>query len=121
MEKPKVLIVEDEELFVKAWMGLLKNEVEIVSSSTIEDAERIVGGSLDFALMVVDCCVPGNKPNTQALVRLIREKGFKEPIIAKSTDSSFTTALLNDGASHRAAPWEVPPLIRNLLFGTAPR
>lgn len=92
--------------------------MEIVWVKTIMDAERIVQESLDFALIVVDCCVPGDTPNTQELVRMIRATGFKKPIIAKSTVKSFSVALIKEGASHRALPWDVAPLVRNLLLET---
>ncbi len=110
MEKPKIkiLYVEDRENFITLLAMLLDEEVEVLGAQTLEEGKRIFEeNSKDLALVVIDACVPGKKPNSMGLIEEIRKNGFKKPIVAKSSKRENLKALVDAGASHKVS---VPPM-----------
>jgi len=98
-EKPKVLIVEDD----KAWSELIRrglgDKVLILFAHSLAEGEEVFRKNLDIDLIIMDACVPGDKPNAQFLVRDIR-KTFTGPIIAMSSMPTYRKVLLAAGCDY---------------------
>ena len=112
---PKVLIVEDNEGWWKLWGHALHPRVRGFVAESLEKAETMLPHLSDFALIVVDACVPGDDPNSMPLVRRIRAEGYRGPIIASSSVEKFRKLLLDAGCSHEVPKEEVPRLVVELL------
>lgn len=98
----RILIVEDKTAYVKGWLPrLVEKGIDSTHATTIEQATQIFNENPSFDLIVMDCCVPGDFPNTMELVAFIRQS-FKGPILVNSTCSDFVDMLMKVGASHRA-------------------
>ena len=94
----------------------LDEKVEVLWASNLEDGEKLFTENQDIVLVVMDACVPGDKPTSMSLVRKIREGGFTKPIIAKSSLGSYRNKLLEAGASHEAEDiFDIPSLVMELL------
>src|SRR3990167_9663157 len=108
MPLPKVLLVEDLEMFHDYAKKSLEGKVEIISALTVEDGRRLFDLNPDVAAIVMDACVPGDYPTTPPLVAEIRSKNFTGPIIAISSDAGFRQKLLSAGCSHECSDkWAV--------------
>lgn len=112
--KPKVLIVEDDDLCQTMYTDCLGKTTEILSATTLEDGKRLFDENPDIAIVVMDACVPGGKPNSMKLVKHIR-KTFSGPMIAASSDSDYQDILVEAGCSLKSPKYEVPSLVRELL------
>lgn len=110
----KVLIVEDTERLHRQWREELGNEIELISAYSIGEAERLFAANPDITAIVMDACVPGSTPNTQPLVRKIRET-FTGPIIATSGAAFYREGLLQAGCSHEASKNDVPKMVCEVL------
>jgi len=113
--KPRILLVEDLDILAQVWIQELKGIAEVVWADNKREAENQYIENPDFELIVMNCCVPGCVPNTMDLVKMIRQTGFTEPIIARSGAPAYCDALIAVGATHQAVGNELIPLIISLL------
>lgn len=107
----KVLIVDDEEFWQDYWRKELGEKVVMVSARTIKEAEEQFAANPDIVAIVMDACVPGDRPNTPPLVRKFRET-FSGPMIAISSSWNNRDELVEAGCDHTSAK---NPLPRKLL------
>lgn len=112
--KPKVLIVEDVELYQKRYAQMLKGKVELLQALDLKDGKRLFLENPDISLVVMDACISEDTPNSIPLVKKIRET-FTGPIIAASADPSYRKFLVDAGCSHQAPKADVPSLICTIL------
>lgn len=95
----KILIVEDDQ----NWSGIIRrglgDKVLVIQAFTTEEAETVFQKNPDLALILMDACVPGDRPNTMFLVKKMR-KTFSGPIIAISSLSEYRQELIKAGCDH---------------------
>ncbi len=113
-KKKKVLIVEDKTNYSSAWCKKLEDQLEIVLAESIKEAERIFKKDSSFNLIVMDCCVPGDVPNTMGLVKMMR-KTYHGPILANSSLDDYIDILIMAGANHRSNKHSVPEKVTTIL------
>lgn len=113
-QKPKVLIVEDDRSWQNNYEDSLGDKVNIIHAFTVGEGERLFLENPDIDLVVMDACVPGDKPTTLPLTSKIRET-FYGPMIAASSDEIFRKQLMKNGCDHEAEKRWVPRKIRELL------
>ena len=110
----KVLLVEDDR-FMHEWLSdKLNGKVELISAFSIEEAEQQFAANPDIAAIVMDACVPGNRPTTPPLVRKFRET-FTGPMIAASTISAYKQMLIGAGCDHECEKENVPAKVLQVL------
>ena len=95
----KVLVVEDNEMWRTVVKRGLNNKVQILFADTITKAEKIFEENSDIDLVIMDACVPGDIPNTQPLVRKIRQT-FEGPMIAMSSMPPYRKQILVAGCDY---------------------
>jgi len=115
MEKPKVLIIEDQKRAHLEYEYGLRNLVQILSAFTIEEGRKIYKENPDLWLIVMDACVPGGDPNTLDLTREIRKSFIGRPMIAASMSEKFQDLLIEAGCDHKADKSQVVDKIKELL------
>lgn len=101
MSLQKVLIVEDDSFFMRIMAERLSGKAEVLQATTLGVGEQIFDQNPDLALILMDACVPGDRPNSMPLVQKIR-RSFTGPIIATSSDPRFRKILLQAGCNHEA-------------------
>ena len=115
MAKPKVLIVEDNFDIQRNYREALESVAEVLSAYTIKEAEELFATNPDIVAITMDACVPGGKPNTQHLVRMMRAT-FSGPMIAASSDSYYCGLLKDAGCSHSCdQKWMLPKELKMVL------
>ena len=114
MAKPKVLIVEDSQDIQEMFRDALAQRMEVLSAFSIEEAKELFLKKQDLSAVAMDACVPGNKPNTMDLVRMFRQT-FVGPMIAISSDDSYSRQLVLNGCSHRCEKYDLPEMLLRLL------
>lgn len=102
-------------VLVRVWQKMLGPKVNVIWAPTIEAARIELTRSLDFDAVLMDCCVPGNIPNTYGLTREIRSMGFTKPIIAKSSTQDYCLKQLEFGATHAAVNGDVIEVLFEVL------
>lgn len=116
MTKP-ILIVEDDLSLQETYADFLGEEFTVYSARTLREAKRLFNLHRQaLAAVIMDACVPGHVPNTLPLVRHMRACGFRNPILATSSDPDFQDQQMNAGCSHRCAKTEATGLLRKLLI-----
>jgi len=100
----KVLVVDDDEIRYDLWCYELEDKgledkVALISAFSIGEAERQFAAHPDIDAIVMDACVPGNRPTTQLLVRKLRGV-FDGPMIAISSIPSYRMELVQAGCSY---------------------
>lgn len=109
-----VLIVEDNAIFALGWQWELKSrKIGSVHAVTIEEARSFFQADY-FDLIVMDCCVPGDEPNTMPLVQFMRQT-YKGPILANSSHHPNIVELLKAGASHHSDKMSVASRVCEIL------
>jgi CheY-like chemotaxis protein len=109
----RVLVVEDDDVWQRKIADMLSGHT-VVSANTIEEAyEALKGVSFDIILM--DACVPGEKPNTMSLVTDIRGFGFTGPMVAISSIEVYRHKLVNAGCDHECAKWYLNTTLPDIL------
>jgi len=114
----RILVVEDTSELVSVWKRQIaskKFEARIVWAASVQRAEEEFTQNPDFDAIIMDCCVPGNQPTTLNLTKMIRQRGFTNPIIAKSSHPDYCNMLLEAGASHVAVNGNVVLALLNAL------
>jgi DNA-binding response OmpR family regulator len=115
MEKlPKVLLVEDDRDIHEMWHMMLTEEVVFVDAYSVEEAERLFAESSGLSAVVVDACVPGNRPTTESLVRSIRSR-FSGPIIGVSQRVEYRELLVGAGCQYQCDKEFLPEVLRTIL------
>ena len=110
----KVLVVEDNQ----EWSSLIRrglgDKVLVVQAFTMEEAEAVFERHPDLAVILMDACVPGDKPNTMGLVRKMR-KTFKGPIVAISNYDKYREELMRAGCDYEAEKDDVAKKVLELV------
>ncbi|MFH1744637.1 MAG: response regulator [bacterium] len=114
---PKVLIVEDNNLYFKAIKRLLEDRgIEVLRAATLEEGETLFfTNSADIDLIMMDACINSNEPNSMSLVAKILEAGFEKPILACSADDSHGQKLVKAGATHNPGKIDAAKMALKLL------
>ena len=119
----KILIVEDRPSVVQLYSSLIPNRIkgaEILHATTLAQAAGLFGkNSKEIEAVVMDGCLEGNGTtlDTLELTKLIRESGFKGPMIANSSDWN-NRQLLKAGCDHETiGKGDVPDFLKALLLG----
>ncbi len=111
----KVLVVEDYDPYYATVEKGLAGKVELMRAETLSEGRKLFQENPDVDLIIMDACVPGDKPNSMPLVAEIVESGYDKPIIASSSIPFYTRKLVEAGATHGANKYEVPELALDLL------
>ena len=111
----KVLVVEDYDDYYRLAEKGLAGKVEIMRAETLSEGRKLFQENPDVDLIIMDACVPGDKPNSMPLVAEIIESGYDKPIIASSSMPFYTNKLVEAGATHEADKMEAPKLALGLL------
>lgn len=104
----KVVIFEDNERVLRPYREFADDlyDVEFIFCTDITDAtpefleEHFRNGQLPV-VVVMDACLPGDKPTTSSLVRAIRRLGYKGPMFAGSSESDYNEILLRAGCDRK--------------------
>lgn len=103
---PRILIIEDVELWQEKYRKKLPATVEIVRATTMREAKVemaiMATGGNPFDAIVVDGYLDGEQTDTRRLVELLRASGFSGPLIAASGSSEFNEVLMKAGCTHNA-------------------
>lgn len=112
-----VLIVDDDD-FVHRLIGRIldKAQVTVVSAMSLEEAEQYIDERLgEFSGILMDGCMNDGGPDTEPLIRLIREKGFEGPLIAMSGLGAYRDMMVKWGCTHKAPKHDAATLMLDLL------
>lgn len=96
----KVLIVEDDHMIFFLMKAIFAGRVEILWAEELKQGEYLFENNPDIDLIIMDACVPGNKPNSMPLIEKIVKSGFDEPILASSSSHQFSQQLVWAGATY---------------------
>ena len=112
---PKVLIVEDNEQWQGIWTRHLEREgATVFAASSLKEGERLFQANPDLTLVIMDGCVPGERPNSMPLVQKMRQT-FHGPIVAGSGNPDVGKTLVEAGCSHWALKHMVLGLVSKIL------
>lgn len=110
----RVLIVDDLKGWHSQWKKELEGRVEVVSATTLEEAEAEFQTNSDFAAIFMDACVPGVEPTTLELTSRIRQD-FRGPMVAISSTPRYRRMLMDAGCTDECDKRDVSLMVRNLL------
>ena len=110
----KVLVVEDKESFHDLWRMEFGDQVELLSALTIKEAQELFRAHQDIAVIAMDACVPGDRPNTMFLVQEMRLT-YTGPIIAISSLVEYRQMLVKAGCDFECEKDFLPQKIREIL------
>lgn len=118
-----ILIVEDKEseqtLMAYRLRKVFGESLVLLQAETLSEAVELFRShhaSLD--LIILDACVPGDKPTTIPLVRMWRAGGFTKPMIAASSERLFCRMLVEAGCDEGCSKEDAPNVAKRLLLGT---
>lgn len=115
MAKPKILVVEDSQMYIDAYKRALEDVCQVLSATdqlrAVELFEKHKGS---IRLIIVDACVPGDNPNTHELTKRLR-KDFTGPIIAASSMPLFAAEIVKAGATEQQDKLKVAARVKQLL------
>lgn len=120
-----VMIVDDDEDMQSMWNDIIEAllndlngsrlDVSIVNAFSIDEAiQKFFAHFSEIAAIVMDACVPGRVPNTQSLVRQIRNH-FSGLMIAVSTVGDYRNQLVLAGCDRECQKEDLPYVLINLL------
>ena len=113
---PKVLLIEDSKFFSELIKLDLENGgVEVLLSMTLDGGYELFCKHSDIDLIMIDACVPGDRPNSMPLVQRIVAGGYNKPIIACSSMPKYSRELISVGATHMADKNEAATMALHLL------
>ena len=110
----KVPVVEDVECLAFIIKQGLEGRVLVIQAFTIKEAEAAFKEHPDLAAILMDACVPGDKPNTMRLVEEMR-KTFTGPIIAISSVADYRKELMEVGCDYEAEKTEAAQKVLGLV------
>jgi len=111
---PKVLVVEDHKDWHDIWREELDGKVVLVSAFSIELAENLFVANPDIVAIVMDACVPGDRPTTPSLVRKFRST-FAGPMIAVSSMSDYRSQLVDAGCDYESEKGDLSQKLLEVL------
>jgi len=101
MSKPKLLMVDDEGRWFSDFISELETKFDLLYAYRVKSAERVFKEHFsEIAVITMDGCLSSTF-DTEPLVEMMREFGFKGPIIAHSSMSHFNGLLVRAGCSHQ--------------------
>jgi hypothetical protein len=114
---PTVLIVEDSYYEQDDIARALRGKADVLQAYDIGTARQMFMDNRDaINIIVMDACVPGNRPTTPPLVREIRAAGFTGPMIASSSMGDFCQILMRAGCDvDSGGKAQVPEIVTGLL------
>ena len=112
---PTVLVVEDEKEFHRIFRTRLKGRVTLIVASDLDEAYHLFIANPNFAAIVVDACVPGNRPNALWLVVELRRLGYQGPMVAISSLMRYRIDMLAAGCDHECLKLELPEKVCQVL------
>lgn len=116
--KPKILLIEDSEDYGENCSWKLGEDFDVLWAKTQEEAQELVKAhKKELVLVVMDACVPGHHPNTQALTAWVRSQ-FSGPIVACSSSPRWAKDLFEYGATHTSEKLELPQVVRSILLAS---
>lgn len=107
----KVLMVEDGDVYHAMAEKIFAGKVEFMQAKTRMEGWELFQKNPDIDLIIMDACVPGDKPNTMPLVEKIMESGYDKPIIASSGWSDYRRKLMAVGATHEVEDKRDAPVL----------
>ncbi len=110
----RVLIVEDNRGVQNGYRALLEDRLEVVSALTRKEALDAFKANPDFAAIVMDACLEGNKPDTFGLISIFR-RTFKGPMIAASSEDKYCDQLVEAGCDHKSTKENLPHKLYEIL------
>lgn len=100
----KILVVEDEKNFHDIYRMNFDGRVILIPAFTVGQGIELIQMHWDeLDGMIVDACVPGRRPTTIPLVKYVRSRKFRGPVIAASSVELYRDELMAAGATHQAA------------------
>lgn len=113
----KVLIVEDEPMILGLYKTLMAQKAQVICAESLKEAHDLFHDHRDeISVIAMDACVPGKKPNTLNLTRMIREDyGFKGPMVAISGREDFRKELLKAGCNYECEKRDLHKKIAEIL------
>jgi len=106
----KVLLVEDRPMAIEVilWgievrLSIAEQEasaINVLVAETIPQAEELFAANPDIDAVLMDACVPGIEPNTEPLVKKMRERSAGLDIIAISDRKEYRERLMQAGCNH---------------------
>ena len=110
----KILIVEDDTYYYNEWRLELEGMVVLIFASSIKEAEQQFTTNPDLSVIVMDACVPGDRPTTPPLVQKFRET-FSGPMIAISGSEQYRNQLMQAGCDHKSTKEEMSAKVKEVL------
>jgi CheY-like chemotaxis protein len=114
---PLVLIADDLDWVIQSWESTLAEYgIEVVKATTLRElCEKFFAHEHEIDAIILDGCLPGDLPNTLGFTDLVRELGFKKPIIAASGSEKYRARMRTWGCSHEAPKDQAAELVAELL------
>lgn len=123
VEGLKILLVEDDLGYVERCIKEL-NEAgfEVHHVEYVHDFERVFDEHKDeWSVIIMDACLDSFQPNTEFLVKYVRDQTDKKiKIIANSSSSDYNKVLMKAGCDVRSTflkfhSWALPGIIKGVL------
>lgn len=110
-----ILSVEDDSNLQDLYEQILQDRIGILSAFTVEEGLQLFCEHPEIVIVVMDGNVPCQTMTTVGLTKEIRRRGFTGPMIASSSDTVLSSALMKAGCDYQSQKFEVPDLIIRLL------
>lgn len=110
-----ILLVEDSPTWCEDFTRMFTDDGNfVVLTKTIKETEERLSQNVNFDLIVMDGCVPGDALNTLPLIKKIRnEFNFKGYMMASSSDSDNLELMKKAGCNHGVEKWELMDYLRS--------
>jgi hypothetical protein len=115
--RPLIVVVEDQienwRVHMRPWLW---NATQVRYANNLVGAEELFKRYKDdIALIAMDACIPGDKPNSMPFVRMVRAAGFTGPMVAMSSTYEGQQALVDAGCDYHCDKDKVGPFVLKLL------
>lgn len=116
-EKPKILLVEDNETIGKAQKKSLEIAGgEIFWAKNLQEARSFLKEKIgEIQLIILDACLESDTPNSYVLISESRKMGFQGPIVASSSLKEYNNLLIQAGANFGSDKRGVITLVCQIL------
>ena len=114
---PLVLIADDLPHVIEAWeSALTEYGIAVAKATTIRElCETFFAYEHEIDAIILDGCIPGDRPNTISFIDIVRQFGFTKPIIAASSSERYRANMMSWGCSHQAPKELAAELVIDLL------
>lgn len=114
---PLVLIADDLDWVLEMWAGALEDYgIKFVTASSLKELGEVFEENCHLLdAVILDGCIPGNDVNTIKFIWMVRDRGFKVPIVASSSLGEYRQMMMQAGASHQAPKDEAVDTVADLL------